>query len=108
MAWFIGMACYTATIFISVFGTAGFAASTHSSETLSGPADVFWPFMIIIPFLVFALVILVGIASVIYGVVAAIQALRGKAFRYVIIGDCVERFLQQGKQTQGQPVGFIP
>jgi hypothetical protein len=33
-----------------------------------------------------------------------IQPLLGKAFCYVIIGDRVERFLQQGKSESKQPI----
>ena len=108
LTWFIGMACYTVTIFFAVFMAEGFLSSNPPGEPISGPAQAFGTLGVLIPFLVIGLVILAGLAAVIYGVVAAIQTLRGTAFRYAIIGDRVERFLQQGKPAEGQTVDNVP
>jgi uncharacterized Tic20 family protein len=100
LTWFIGMGCYMASFFISFIGVAGFGAGNQSSEQMIGPGEVFGVIWVLIPFIVFGVMILAGLAFVIYGVLAALQALRGSAFRYALIGDRVERFLQQGKPAQ--------
>jgi uncharacterized Tic20 family protein len=105
LAWFIGMGCYMGSFILSFVGMAGFASS---GSTLSGPAQGFGVLGVLIPFIVFGLIMLTGLVFIIYGIVAALQALRGNAFRYAIIGDRIERFLQQGKETQATPVENIP
>jgi uncharacterized Tic20 family protein len=97
LAWFLGMGCYMASFFISFIGMAGFAAGNPSSAPTSSPGEVFGVIWFLIPFLIIGLLILAGLAFVMYGNIAAIQALRGTPFRYALIGDRVERFLQQGK-----------
>ena len=100
LTWFVGMGCYMASFFITFIGIAGFGAGNPSSAPLSGPAQTLGYLGVFIPFIVIGLVFIVGIVFVIYGVVAAIQALRGNPFRYALIGDRVECFLQQGKPAQ--------
>jgi len=106
LAWFIGMGCYMASFFTVFIGM--FASSGPSSQTTGGPGQILEPLLVVIPFIVFGLVIIAGIAFVIYGFIAALQVLRGKAFRYVVIGNQVERFLQQPKPAQEQSVENVP
>jgi uncharacterized membrane protein len=53
----------------------------------------------LIPFLVLGMMVVIGIAFIIYGVIGAIRASQGKPFRYAIIGKRVERFMQAGQNT---------
>jgi uncharacterized Tic20 family protein len=108
LTWFIGMGCYMASFFIAFIGMAGLGAGNSSSNPTSGPAETFGILGVLIPFIVFGLLIIAGFVFVIYGVVAAIQSLRGHAFRYAIIGDRVERFIQQGKPEKEQTLGNVP
>ena len=56
-----------------------------------------WPVLAVtfIPFCVLGLIGLGWLLFLIYGIVAAIQVFQGKAFRYIVIGDQVERFMQK-------------
>jgi uncharacterized Tic20 family protein len=108
LTWFLGMGCYMASFFISFIGMAGFGAGNPSSTPTSSPGEVFGVVWVLIPFLVFGLMILAGLAFVIYGIIAAIQALRGTPFRYALIGDRVERFLQAGKPVEEPSADAMP
>ena len=50
-----------------------------------------------IPFLVAGVSLLVAVAFVIYGFYGAVRILQGHAFRYIIIGRRLERYLSQKK-----------
>ena len=56
-----------------------------------------WPVLAVtfIPFCVLGLIGLGWLLFLIYGIVAAIQVFQGKDFRYIVIGDQVERFMQK-------------
>ncbi|MCJ7584441.1 MAG: DUF4870 domain-containing protein [Anaerolineales bacterium] len=56
-----------------------------------------WPVLAVtfIPFCVLGLIGLGWLFFLIYGIVAAIQVFQGKDFRYIVIGDQVERFMQK-------------
>lgn len=56
-----------------------------------------WPALAVtfIPFCVLGLIGLGWLFFLIYGIVAAIQVFQGKDFRYIVIGDQVERFMQK-------------
>jgi uncharacterized membrane protein len=56
-----------------------------------------WPALAatFIPFCVLGLIGLGWLFFLIYGIVAAIQVFQGKDFRYIVIGDQVERFMQK-------------
>jgi uncharacterized Tic20 family protein len=84
--YFLGMACYMCS-FIALLIPVSFsqAGSGASAEWLG----VFFPFLVLGLFLV------VGIAYVIYGVVATILVLQGKDFRYILIGRWVEGYLSR-------------
>ncbi len=107
LAWFLGMGCYMASIFISIIGTAGFGAGNPSSAPTSTPGEVFGVIWVLIPFCIFGVIILAGLAFVIYGIIAALQALRGNTFRYALIGDRVERFIQAGRPAEEQTVNSV-
>jgi len=56
-----------------------------------------WPVLAVtfIPFCVLGLIGLGWLLFLIYGIVAAIQVFQGKDFRYIVIGDQVERFMRK-------------
>jgi uncharacterized Tic20 family protein len=56
-----------------------------------------WPVLAVtfIPFCVLGLIGLGWLLFLIYGIVAAIQVFQGKDFRYLVIGDQVERFMRK-------------
>ena len=93
-AWIIGMGCYMCSFF-GTFITIPFAGPSNSNSPL-----LVAPFLI--PFIVFGAIFIGGFLFIIYGVIGAIMAFQGKPFRYFIIGNRVEHFMQQkekGLQT---------
>ncbi len=95
-AWFIGMGCYM----LSFFGTFFTIPFSDSSQSISP----FFALGFIIPFLVFGAIFIGGFLFVVYGVIGAVMTFQGKSFRYVIIGNRVERFMQP-KQNQDVVAG---
>lgn len=91
LAWFIGMGCYMFSFF-GTFFTIPFSDSSQSASPL-------FALGFIIPFLVFGAIFIGGFFFIIYGIVGAVMAFQGKPFRYIIIGNRVERFMQP-KQNQ--------
>ena len=86
LAWFVGMGCYM----LSFFGT--FLTLPFSDSSTS--ASPFFALGVIIPLLVFGAIFIGGFFFVIYGIVGAVMAFQGKPFRYAIIGNRLERFMQ--------------
>ena len=86
LGWFLGMGCYMGS-FIATF--AGMALSNGFGRSTDQGMFMFFPF------LVFGLILLAGAVCVIYGAAAAIMTLRGKDFRYVVLGRKLEQFLQK-------------
>ena len=81
LAWFIGMGCYMLSIFSTVF-TLPFADTSRP------------PGAILIALLIIGVISIGGIFYVVYGIVGAVKAFQGRPFRYLIIGNRVERFMQ--------------
>jgi uncharacterized Tic20 family protein len=86
-AWILGMACYMCSIVFMIipasFGQ--YRGGDFSAEWLG----------VFFPFLVLGLVLVGGIAFVVYGVVGAVLVLQGKDFRYLLIGSWLEGYLQR-------------
>jgi uncharacterized Tic20 family protein len=89
LAWIVGMGCYMFSAF-GIFFTIPFVSEGSGSS--SSPL-FFLP--ILLPFLILGLMFLGGFAFIIYGVIGAIQAFRGKNFRYILIGNRLEQYLQR-------------
>lgn len=89
IGWFLSWGCYMCSFF-GIFGGMMLAAATES--TLPGEAVAF--ITGISPLLVLGAIMLVGFAFIIYGVVGAVMVFQGKPFRYIILADRVERFMQ--------------
>jgi uncharacterized Tic20 family protein len=97
VAWFLGMGCYMCSFF-GIFAGMFLGASSEtlqSSETMAIMLSLF-------PLVVFGVIMVFGIAFIIYGVVGAVMAFQGKPFRYVIIGNRVERFMQSGQNPAAE------
>lgn len=86
LAWFVGMGCYM----ISFFGAFFTIPFSESSQ----PASPLLALGIIVPFLVFGAIFIGGFLFIVYGIIGAAMAFQGKNFRYIIIGNRVERFMQ--------------
>jgi uncharacterized Tic20 family protein len=84
VGFFIGMGCYMATIFSTVF----MQAASSSSRT-SG-----FPTAMLIPFATLGVLGVFGLFFFLYAIVGAVMTLQGKDFRYFLIGDWVEQFMK--------------
>jgi uncharacterized Tic20 family protein len=86
--WFLGWGCYLLS----------FSATMGGTFALAGPSGDPGPgvgLLMAAPFLVFGIFILLGVALVIYGIVATVLVVQGRDFRYALIGRWVERYLTQ-------------
>jgi uncharacterized Tic20 family protein len=86
VAWIVGMACYMCSFFVLLIPT--------SINQYGGRFSGEWV-AVFLPLFVLGLILLGGLAFVIYGVVAAILVLQGRDFRYILIGDWLEGYLQR-------------
>ena len=96
LAWFLGMGCYM-TAFFGMFILIPLSESFSNSV----PMDIFGVFL---PFFVMLVMMVGGIVYIIYGVVAAVMTSQGKNFRYVVIGNRLEKYLSEGKSENGKAV----
>ncbi len=87
IAWFAGMACYMGTFFLTFFG----ALAVSSNRGALAPAGL----LFFLPFVVMGILILLMLAFVIYGVVAAVLTFQGRDFHYALVGRWVERYQQK-------------
>ena len=88
--WFVGMGCYVAAIFVTI--PIAVVAENNYGSTVGAAFPV-------IPFLVLGLVLLFAFAWVVYGIVAAVMVFQGKNFKYILIGNWLERYLEKGNQV---------
>jgi len=91
VAYFLGMGCYMVFFFLTFF-TLPFAGS----EGLSGVGGIVALVLFLLPVAVMGLMFLGGLAFISYAVVAAVATIRGRHFRYAILGAKIERFLEPG------------
>lgn len=84
--YFIGMGCYMCSFF-GPFLSMLFSAEEPNSVVLGA--------FVLIPFTVMGLLFLGVIGYIIYGLVAAVMVVQGKDFRYMLIGNRLERYLQR-------------
>jgi uncharacterized protein len=100
-AWFVGMGCYMLSFFTTIVTIP--LASSSGSEHSASPLAIL---PILIPFLVFGMIFLGGFLFILYGVIGAVMAFRGKPFRYILIGKQIERFMlskPNDVSEQGKP-----
>ena len=89
VAWFVGMGCYMCSIFTLPLGSI-FASSPSSPDTV----PPLFALGFAIPFIVFGLIFVGGFLFVVYGIAGTVMTFQGKPFRYALIGNRVERFMQ--------------
>ncbi len=104
LAWLVGMACYMCSYIGIIAGPIVGLMVGHPAEGMLGPTEGLMVASMLVPFIVFGLISVGGIAFVLYGLVGAVQVLRGKEFRYVIIGTRLERYLQREARAEGEGV----
>ena len=98
---FVGLACYMCSFFgmflLMPLGIVA-AGSTGDPEIMGagGLAAILVSFLTgFFPFCVIGLVLLAGVAFVVYGLYGATRVLQGDDFRYAIIGRKLEQYLNQ-------------
>jgi uncharacterized Tic20 family protein len=97
VGWILSWGCYMCSFF-GIFTGMFLGASLESS----GSGETFAILASLLPLLVFGVIMVFGIAFIIYGVVGAVMAFQGKPFRYIIIGERVERFMQSGQNPAAE------
>ena len=92
---FIGGACYMCAFLgtfllvpAGIFVAEGVGEADTAAMLLSMIATGF-------PFCILGILVLIGLAFVLYGLYGSVRVLQGHDFRYVIIGDRLERYLNQ-------------
>lgn len=88
LMWIAGSACYMCSFF-GTFFLVPFGAAAESEP----PPLLF--ISIFFPMLVFGGMFAGWFLMILYGLVGAVMAVQGKDFRYFIIGNRLERFLQE-------------
>ncbi|HTP00288.1 MAG TPA: DUF4870 domain-containing protein [Anaerolineales bacterium] len=91
LIWFAGMALYMGSFFL-----------TFLTIPLSGHMDTF-PVFFFVPFLVMGGMMFAMLCFVIYGLVAAVMALQGRDFRYIILGNQLKKYLAKPNQNASIP-----
>ena len=91
LAWFVGMGCYMFSFF-TIFLGIPFAGESGQVDPSIAPL---FALGFMIPFIIFGAIFIGGALFVIYGLIAAIQVFQGKDFRYIIIGNRLENYLQK-------------
>ena len=95
--WVLGMGCYMVSIFGMFALTIPLASASSSSQ-----AGLLAMIPVLFPFGVMGLMILGFLVFIIYGCVAAVLVFQGRNFRYLLIGNWLAKYLQQG-QTANSP-----
>jgi uncharacterized Tic20 family protein len=95
IASFIGWACYGISFF-GIFFTIPFAATPGSTEQVSPLAIV----PALFPFLTFGLIFFSGFILIGYAIYGGVRAFMGKPFRYLLVGNWVDRYLNPQKKQE--------
>lgn len=88
VGYFIWMGCYM----VSIFGTV-FTMTIVAPEGGPNSSSPFGMGFAMLPFLFMCVFFLVGFLVTAYAIVGAVQAFQGKPFRYLLIGQWVERYI---------------
>lgn len=96
IASFIGWACYGISFF-GIFFTIPFAATPGSTEQVSPLAIL----PALFPFLIFGLIFFVGFVMIGYAIYGGVRTFQGKHFRYLLVGNWVDRYLGAQKEHVG-------
>jgi uncharacterized Tic20 family protein len=88
LGYILGIACYFFSFFLT-FGGLFFASSSQD------PVNGLFGLFSLAPFAAMGIFFCAGFLYVIYGLVGAALALSGKDFRYLLLGDFLERKMEQ-------------
>lgn len=89
--WVVGGLCY----FVSFLGNI-LALPFVISE--SGEIDPAYWAASFVPFFAIAVILLLGFAYIVYGIVAAVMAYQGKPFRYIVVGKWAEKIWRSSQK----------
>jgi len=92
LVWFLGMGCYMCSFFGMFFSIPFIESSSRPSAT---PEMPFFGIPFFAPFAAMGLMLFSEFILVIYGLIGSVLTIQGKNFRYWLIGQRVERFMQQ-------------
>ncbi len=93
--WFVGFMCYFVTFLGNILSLPLVVSKGGEIDTLPWVASF-------VPFLTIAIILLVGFAYILYGIVGAIQVYHGKPFRYIVIGKWAENIWHTRKNKGGE------
>lgn len=96
IVWIAGFMCY----FITFLGS---IAALPFVVSESGDIDPIYWGVSFIPFVAIGIILLLGFAFIIYGIVGAVSVYQGKPFRYIVVGrwaDRLMRSMQRRKEKQ--------
>lgn len=95
VALFVFIGCFLVIVFGTVFlGTAGAFAAANQNQNSDGSAlGLVASLIFFLPFLAWCPMMLLIVGTLVARVVAAINVLQGKDFRYPVLGARVEKFL---------------
>jgi uncharacterized Tic20 family protein len=97
VGWILSWGCYMCS-FLGIFAGMFLGAATETT----GSGETIAIISSLLPLLVIGVIMLLGFILMIYGVVGAVMAFQGKPFRYIIIGERVERFMQSGQNPAAE------
>ncbi len=92
LGWFLGMGCYMLSALAMIIVAP--ATEAQIERFAEGPGPVFY-LSVALPFLVLSGVLLGWLVALAYAVAGAVMTLRGKDFRYLILGPSLRRYLEK-------------
>ncbi len=84
LIWVVGFVCYFVTFVGNIISLPFMIKESGEISSIN------W-MMAIVPLIMIALIILLGLAYIVYGIVGAVMAYQGKPFRYIVVGRWAER-----------------
>jgi uncharacterized Tic20 family protein len=90
VVWFLGIGCYMCSFFGMFFLIPGGLLFAETEADWLAPLFGL-PFFL--PFAIIGTMLLVMLAFVVYGLIAAVLVLQGRPFRYVLVANGIERYL---------------
>ena len=97
LGWFAGMACYMSS-FLLIFGGVFLSfplAALEDNSKMGLVAGVISMLGTMVPFIIFGIILLLGLLLIGYGLVAAVLVFQGRDFRYLLIGRWVENYINK-------------
>lgn len=92
LGWFLGMGCYMLSALAMIIVAP--STETQIQRFATEPGPLFY-LSIALPFLVLSGVLLGWLVTLAYAFAGAVMTLRGKDFRYLILGPSLRRYLEK-------------